>query len=173
MSSLRDNYVYEEPTEGGFKVLPKGEYDFTVEEVFEWEESKKGNDMLPICILVEGTKQNDWLTFTESAKWRIDSFLKSIYNGTLPVGKRMDFNNTSWMQGRSGRVELGVKKIPKKNGQPGETIEVNEILRYVYPKTALEGRTVTTPAADPASRPRPGASPAPADDYQEEDDVPF
>lgn len=169
--SLRDNYTYEEPTEGGFKLLPEGEYDFTVEEVFDWEESKKGNDMLPISILVENTKQNDWLVFTESAKWRIDGFLKSIFGGTLPPGKKVDFNNPSWMQGRKGRVYLTTKKIPKKNGQPGEMIEVNEIKSYVYESSKIEGRTVSTPPA--ARTPAPTPAPAPADDFQDDDDIPF
>ena len=164
--SLRDSYTYEEPTAGGFKVLPEGEYDFIVKEVFDWQESKKGNDMLPIDIEVEGTSQSDWLVFVDSAKWKIDSFLKSIYAGALPPGKKIDFENTEWMLGRKGRVKLKIKTIPKKNS-PGETMEVNEIDSYLYDSTKIEGRAVTTPraAAAPAS--------APAQVFEEEDDVPF
>jgi len=162
--SLRDNYVYEEPTAGGFRLLPEGEYDFTIEEVFDWEESKKGNDMLPISILVEGTKQNDWLVFTESAKWRIDGFLKSIFGGALPAGKKVDFENTTWMQGRGGRVRLKVKKIPRKNGAPGEMMDVNEIDAYVYESTKMEGRSITTPKAAPAPV---------VEEVVEDDDIPF
>jgi hypothetical protein len=161
--SLRDNYTYEEPTAGGFRLLPEGEYDFTIEEVFDWEESKKGNDMLPISILVEGTKQNDWLVFTETAKWRIDGFLKSIFGGALPPGKKVDFENTTWMQGRKGRVRLKVKKIPKKNGLPGEMMEVNEIDAYVYESTKMDGRSITTPKA----------APAPVVEEDEDDSIPF
>jgi hypothetical protein len=177
--SLRDNYQYEEPTEGGFKVLPKGDYDFTVDEVFAWEESKKGNDMLPICIIVEGQKMNDWLVFVDTVKFKIDAFLKSIFGG--PPTVKVDFENTGWLLGRKGRVRLGIVEKPKKGSTTGEMVQFNEIEAYLYDSSKIEGRTVVPAgggAGGGAARPRPTSqpaapSPAPAEDFEDDTDVPF
>lgn len=161
---LRSNYVFEEPVQREFTVLEKGEYPFEVAEIFEFETSKKGNDMLPVELRVghpgETTKITEYLVFTKAAKWKIDGFLKSIHGGVLEPGKKIDFDNLGWLQARRGTCEVDVETFTKKDGSEGKR---NMITRFTYPTTTLEGRTVTTPS-----------SPVGEDDPDlEDDDIPF
>lgn len=160
--SLRGNYTFDEPEEKGpVNVLPKGEYEFEVVDVYEWEESSKGNDMLPIKLKIDGGKHGagqtyENLVFTDSAKWKIDQFLKSIFGGKMKPGRSVDFETAKdWMIGKRGRCRVRVSKVKGKN------YERNEVDAFLYEGTKIEGRTVkTSPAPDP-------------DPDDEDDDVPF
>jgi hypothetical protein len=167
--SLRGSYQYEEPVEKQFTNLEPGEYPFVVSEVFAWEQSAKGNDMLPIKLQVgrpgETVDLQIWLVFTESSKWKIDAFVKSIFKGPPPAGTRIDFDNPAWLQGRSGTCEVEIVEKQKRNGQPGEMVKFNDVKRFTYPSTELQGRSISTPPQRPA--------PAPAAGYVDDDDIPF
>lgn len=160
----RAGYTYEEPNE--FRNLEPGEYPFEVGEIFDFETSKAGNDMLPLELIVgnhgDTTKITEHLVFTKSAKWKIDAFLKSIHGGTIKPGTKIDFDNLGWLQRRRGICTVEIEEYKKKNGNPGKR---NVITGFVYPKSELEGRTYTTPTNTP---PAPGSA-----DEEEEDDIPF
>ncbi|MFT4175965.1 MAG: hypothetical protein QM627_04860 [Luteolibacter sp.] len=162
--SLRDSYTYEEPVEKSFTLLEPGEYPFVVAEVFAWETSGKGNDMLPLSLQIghpeETVNVNTWLVFTENAKWKIDTFVKSIFHGPPPKNIP-SFVDPSWLQGRSGTCKVVIVDKPKRNGNPGEVMKFNEVKEFTYPDSQPSGSPVTTP---PAS--------APASN-EDDDDIPF
>jgi hypothetical protein len=166
--SIRSGYEYEEPIERDFTVLEKGEYPFEVGEIFEFETSKKGNDMLPLELIVgeagNTTKITEHLVFTKSAKWKIDGFLKSIHGGAIKPGTKIDFDNLGWLQRRRGVCSVDVEEYTRTKGtKAGDKAKRNIITGYVYPQSELEGRTYSAPA---------GAGSAPPEE-DEEDDVPF
>lgn len=167
--SIRFGYEYEEPVEREFVLLEKGNYPFEVGEIYEFETSKKGNDMLPIELIVgepgNTTKITEHMVFTKSAKWKIDGFLKSIHGGSIKPGTKIDFDNLGWLQRRRGVCSVDIEEYTRSKGaKAGEKGQRNIITGFVYPKAELEGRTYSTPPA--------AAGPPPAGD-EEEDNVPF
>ena len=166
---LRYNYYYEEPGEGRSPVLPKGDYEFEVKEIFEFKTSKAGNDMLPVDFNLFGPdgqkgKAEDNFVFTASAKWKIDGFLKAT--GNIPAaGSKVNFNNLGWMQRARGRCSVDIEKYTTKAGKDGEK---NIIVAFLYDKTEIVGREVVVKQAAPAPAPAP-----PADDADDGDAPPF
>ena len=166
---LRYNYTYEEPGEGRAPVLPPGDYDFEVKEVYDFEHSKAGNDMLPFDLTIFGPngskgKVSENFVFVASAKWKVDGFLKAT--GLAPkVGERVNFNNLGWMQRARGRCTIGIETYTHKD----KDWEKNVLTAYLYDKTEIQGREVVNrPAAPPAK-----ADPGPPVDDVDEDDIPF
>lgn len=162
---LRYNYTAEEPGEGRSPVLPPGDYDFEVKEVFDFETSRAGNDMLPFELIIfgpDGTKGkvSEFFVFTASARWKIDGFLKSTK--THKPGERVNFNNLSWMQRARGRCTIGIETYTHK-GKDGEK---NVLTAYLYDKIEIvpPNRTAPAPAA---------AAPPAADADDSVDDIPF
>ena len=158
---LRYNYFYEEPGEGRSPVLPKGDYEFEVKEVFDWKDSKAGNDMLPVDFILFGPdgqkgKAEESFVFVASAKWKIDAFLKATGNIPKP-GSKVNFNNVSWMQGARGRCTVDIEKYTTKAGKDGEK---NIIVAFLYDKTEIVGREVVVKQA----------APPPADEDDDDDD---
>lgn len=167
---LRYNYTYEEPGEGRAPVLPPGDYEFEVKEIFDFDTSKAGNDKLPVDFTLFGPngqkgKAEEQFVFVASAKWKIDSFLKATGNAPKP-GERVNFNNLGWMQRARGRCTVDIEKYTTKAGRDGEK---NIIVAFLYDKTEIVGREVVVKQAAPPSRPDPGP---PVDDI-DEDDIPF
>lgn len=159
MSHDPTSYVYQEPEERQFITLPKGEYDFKVVDVFELTQSKTGNDMIPIkleIIAPDGTPVtvDEYLVFTDSARWKIDSFLKSI--GPMPTDRPVNFTAGSfiaWIKKQTGRCKLGVEVIQGKTKE----FEKNKVEAFLYDKAK------TTPA--------PKSTPPPVE--EDTDDIPF
>jgi len=151
---LLKNYTYAEPEEGGARVLlPPGEYPFRVVEVNSVEYSQKTNNpYIPVKIEVTGKEGvstcYENLVFTEKAKWKIDSFLKSIW-GKAEVGRRIDWTDpkfTGWLVGRTGHCKI--KVAPSQ----GKYTERNEVEAFLYDRdqSAAVKKEMPAPAATPA-----------------------
>jgi hypothetical protein len=159
---LLRNYTYEEPVEGGPRILlPPGEYPFRVVEVNDVEYSRATNNpYIPIKLEFDGpggvSTCYENLVFTEKAKWKIDSFLKSIW-GKADSGRRIDWTDAKfigWLVGRTGVAKLRVAPVK------GKDYERNEVESFLYDRdqSAAVKKEVPKPAPPPAV---------------EEDDIPF
>ncbi|MEZ0299998.1 MAG: hypothetical protein ACAI35_26385 [Candidatus Methylacidiphilales bacterium] len=164
------SYTYEDPEDR--QILPAGDYDFAIAEVFAFETSSKGSEYLPIKLRIkpEGMVYDN-LLFTEKAKFRIDQLLKSIGRAPLP-GTAVDFDDPTWLVGCRGRCRI---KVEEYNGKKGNKVEA-----YVFTPGAVTGRKVTAAAPAPALRSvrgsaksAPATAPAPSVEDEESGDVPF
>ena len=163
---LLRNYTYEEPVEGSSHVLlPAGEYPFRVVEVNEVAYSRATNNpYIPVKIEVDGGPLGtatcyENLVFTQKAKWKIDSFLKSIWGKAEP-GRRIDWcapQFTQWLVNRTGRCKIITAPVK------GKDYERNEVSEFLYDRD--RSAAVKREAAPPA------AAAPPADD--EGDNIPF
>jgi len=161
----QDDGSYTEPSEGGSKkVLEPGEYKFRIKEVFAFEESKNGNEYLPMYVEFpdDGGGCYENLVFTDTAKFRIDQLLKSI--GKAPnLGERVSFEDPRWLEGCQGWAK--VKKTTQDRGKNAGK-ERNEIEAWLFEKGRVDGRDVT--AAKPRSAG--GAAPSATAQKEEEED---
>lgn len=150
------HYIYDEPDDRNYIVLPPGEYDFVIVEVYEFETTKSGNEYLPIKLQIqhEDVVVYDNLVFSQKAKFRIDQLLKSIGKAPAP-GSAVDFDDPSWLVGCKGRCRLRVEEY---NG-----IERNKVDAYVFRPGQVSGRSVTAP--------KPAVAPPLA--AEDDDDTPF
>jgi hypothetical protein len=152
------SYTYDEPKEPEYVLLPEGEHDFTITEVYAFENSKNGNEMLPVRLVIKSGNDNvgvtDNLVFTEKAKFRIDQLLKSIGRNPAP-GAAVDFNNPGWLRGMKGRCYI---KHEHYNGK-----DYNKVAGYCFTPGKVEGKTVTGTAPATTLPPKPDDS----------DDIPF
>lgn len=164
---LTTDFVSAEPEEHSFTVLPKGEHPFTILEINAFEVSKAGNDMLPLKLEFTGKEGSsnvyENLVFTEKALFKINQFLASV---SIPTGTRINFRDPEfikYLKAKTGRAMLDVETYTDKGGK---TREKNVVAAFVYNGTSKRDEI-------PAHRATPAAAKPPADDFQEEGDIPF
>lgn len=160
------------PEEREFTVFEKGEYPFTIHEINTFEQSKAGNDMLPVQLKFtrpdgESVIVLERLVFTEKALFKIHQFIAAC---GIPNGTRINFRDDEfikYLKSKTGRAVLSVETFTKKDGGEGRK---NEVASFVYEGTSKRDEPVQKSAASgpPAHRAAP-----PADDFQEDDDIPF
>jgi hypothetical protein len=164
MSFDPSNYEFNEPEEKSFHIFPKGEYQWRIAEINEMTTSKSGNAMLPIKFEFSDGENTNFVyenfVFVESAKFKIDQFLKCC-SGQMAPGRKINFSDPEvlkWLAARTGRAKLKIEKAF------GKDYDRNAIEAFVYETTKVSGASVSTP---PAKQQPPSA---PADD---DDDIPF
>jgi hypothetical protein len=152
-------YRYDEPSESNHNVFQKGEYSWRILEINAMEQSKAGNDKIPIKFEFFDEENNtavvyENLVFTDAAAWKINQFLKSACGGAIEPGRLINFEDAktiNWLKSRTGRAVLGVEKAQGKSGE----YDRNKIEKFCYPETTVSGATVSTPprASTPPSTP--------------------
>lgn len=165
MSFDPDNYLYEEPEERQYIVLPPGIYRFQINRIDDLTNSKNGNPMIPLELEFFGDKGEsvivrENLVFTEKAKFKIDQFIKSISNGTLQPGRRMSFsdiNTRKWMLNQTGWAKLKIEVV---NGKTKD-YDANKVEAFV-----LEPTEKGAAPAGPSGPPEPPSGPY-------DDEIPF
>ena len=115
--------------------------------------------MIPIKLEFDGGDLGkvtvyDNLVFMESMKWKLDSFLKCVCGDALKAGKKINFEDPTfldWLRRKSGVATLKIEQVR------GKDYSRNSLNRYVY---------------DGSSK---GASAAPVEKESEIDDdlIPF
>jgi hypothetical protein len=167
MSFDPSSYTFDEPEDRKFVVFPKGEYAWRILEINELTQSSSGNPMLPIKF--EFTNGDDTTTvyenfvFTESAKFKIDQFMKCC-SGQMAPGRKINFTDPEvikWLKARTGRAKLTVEPVK------GKDYTRNAIEAFVYETTKVSGPSVSTP---PAKQQPPSV---PAEEEMSDDDIPF
>ncbi len=91
---------------GGFQLLEPGDYTAFVEEAKDGT-SQNGNPKIDLKLNVNGATVFDTLTFTESAAWKIDSFLKSC--GLAPEKGAFTDVTARTCERSVGRVRIGTR----------------------------------------------------------------
>lgn len=156
------------PEEREYIVFEKGEYPFTIHEINSFEQSRNGNDMLPVQL--KFTRPDgasvivlERLVFTEKALFKIHQFIAAC---SIPNGTRINFRDDQfikYLKSKTGRATLSVETYVKKDGTEGKK---NEVSAFVYEGT--NKREEPARAAAPAAPPSYSAAPA-----EDEDDIPF
>ena len=161
---LTSDFTVEAPEERQFITFDDGDYSFTIGEIYSFEVSKKGNDMLPLDLLFtrksdnETVKVREYLVFTEGAKYKINQFLASI---KVKIGTRINFRDDEflkYLKARTGVATLTTETFVKKDGGEGRK---NVVAGYVYDGTS---KRESAAAAKP---------PAFVPPVEEEDNIPF
>lgn len=162
MSDLTTDFLQTEPEEHNFTVLPKGEYPFTILEINAFEQSRAGNDMLPLKLEFTGpggtSNVFENLVFTDKAIFKIKQFLAAV---AIPNGTRINFRDPEfikYLKVKTGRAMLDIETYQNK---AGKTVEKNVVASFLYGGSSKRDEV-------PAHR----ATPAPVEEA-EEDDVPF
>lgn len=124
-----------------FRLLPEGEYEFTVENT-EPGETKTGKRKMTVQLIIDNpdgqgkARVDDGLILTEKAKWKLCTFWKAI--GMWETAKT---EGMKWKKalGKKGRLKLEQREY---NGKT-----FNNVKAYVMPSqpsvTANNGPTVT------------------------------
>jgi len=118
-----------ELTQGGFEVLPEGEYEFTVVK-FE-RQRHAGSDKLPSCpkaVLTldmkgpEGRGQVTHNLFLHTkTQGLLSAFFVSIGQGNVGDKIKLDWGK---VPGATGRAKVTIRKFTKKDGSEGESNDV-------------------------------------------------
>ena len=124
--------------DGEFKLLPEGDYDFTVQSFergrFNGSEKMSACPMAILSIRVSGpagaTTLSHNLFLHSKSEWALCAFFTAIGHRKSGEPLRMDWSKVS---GSSGRCKLGVRKWMGKDGQERES---NEINRFYEPDAA-------------------------------------
>ena len=166
------DFLSAEPEERDFIVLPDGEYPFTILEINAFETSRAGNDMLPLKLEFTGdggatSSVFENLVFTEKAIFKINQFLASV---SIPKGTRINFRDPEfikYLKVKTGRALLTSEEYTAKSGK---LVKKNVVASFVYEGSSKRDEPVQKAAQSgpPAHRAAP-----PADDFQEDDDIPF
>lgn len=123
---LDDSMLAGEESVGRYRLLPKGEYPFRVEEI-NYEQSKSGKNMIKATIAVqpEGESEvwvTDFILLTTTTMWKVAQFFASIGMFEYCKEHGMDWDKTI---DKEGRILLGHRMYDGK--------ERNEIVRYIVP----------------------------------------
>ena len=166
------DFISGEPEENNFTVLPKGEYPFTILEINSFEQSKAGNDMLPLKLEftgLEGVKSTVFenLVFTEKAIFKINQFLAAI---SVPAGTRINFRDPEfikYLKVKTGRAMLDIEDYKNK---ADKIVQKNVVAAFIYEGTSKRDKPVqkSIPSGPPAHRPS-----APAESELSDDEIPF
>lgn len=118
-----------ELTQGGFEVLPEGEYEYTVVK-FE-RQRHAGSDKLPSCpkaVLTldmknaEGRGQVTHNLFLHTkTQGLLSAFFVSIGQGNVGDKIKLDWGK---VPGATGRAKVTIRKFTKKDGSEGESNDV-------------------------------------------------
>ena len=164
MSNLTTDFLSAEPEEHNFTVLPKGEYPFTILEINEFEQSRAGNDMLPLKLEFTGPAGTsnvfENLVFTEKAIFKINQFLAAV---AIPKGTRINFRDPEfikYLKVKTGRAMLDIETYQNK---AGKTVEKNVVASFLYGGSSKRDEV-------PAHR---AAPVAPAAEDDDDSDLPF
>jgi hypothetical protein len=148
-------FIYEEPEDRDFTLLPKGEYPWTILEINAMIQTQKGDAMLPVKFEFTGphgekAQVYENFVFTDAAAWKIKQFLKASYD-QMEEGKAVDFTDSTfirWMKARTGRANLGVEMVKGKS----KNYERNKIESFITgKKTESSGAPPAASKADPAA----------------------
>jgi hypothetical protein len=165
MSDLTTDFLSAEPEEHNFTVLPKGEYPFTILEINAFEQSRAGNDMLPLKLEFTGdagatSNVYENLVFTEKAIFKINQFLAAV---SIPEGTRINFRDPEfikYLKVKTGRAMLDIESYQNK---AGKTVKKNVVASFLYGGSSKRDEV-------PAHRAAPAPDPADDDD---DTDAPF
>lgn len=118
-----------ELTQGGFEVLPEGEYDFTVVK-FE-RQRHAGSDKLPSCpkavltLDMKGAEGRGQVTHNlflhTKTQGLLSAFFVSIGQGNVGDKIKLDWGK---VPGATGRAKVTIRKFTKKDGSEGESNDV-------------------------------------------------
>lgn len=132
--------VPEDQSHSLYRLLPEGDYDFTVEDV-NYGRTKTGNNMVTVKLIIKVPGENDVhvddrLIFTVKAQWKLVSFFKSI--GLFEEAQTSGMN---WdhVPDRSGRLTLKHRVYNEKT--------YNQVAKYLFTTTPA----VTKPNQQPAT----------------------
>lgn len=169
MSLSTHSYVFDEPEEKtDFPVLPAGkEFPFVILEINEMKQSKAGNPMIPLKLEFDGGSLGkatvyEYLVFQDNMKWKIDQFLKCVAGEAIKAGKRVNFEDQTfldWLKRQTGKGILKIEKVQ------GKDYDRNVLDSYVYDGSSKE---VTQARAN-----TPPPEPADQGDEVDPDDIPF
>ena len=115
-----------ELTQGGFEVLPEGEYEFTVVK-FE-RQRHAGSDKLPSCpkavltLDMKGAEGRGQVTHNlflhTKTQGLLSAFFVSIGQGNVGDTIKLDWGK---VPGATGRAKVTIRKFTKKDGSEGES----------------------------------------------------
>lgn len=118
-----------ELTQGGFEVLPEGEYEFTVVK-FE-RQRHAGSDKLPSCpkavltLDMKGAEGRGQVTHNlflhTKTQGLLSAFFVSIGQGNVGDKIKLDWGK---VPGATGRAKVTIRKFTKKDGSEGESNDV-------------------------------------------------
>lgn len=157
-----DSPIGKEADEGGFNVLPEGEYGFEVTalERGRYEGNpQKGTKACPkaiVSIKVDGgelgdayVKENIFLN--KKNAWHIKAFFVSI--GLVDPSVEEFVPQWTKIIGRSGRCTLKKRQF---KGNDGDMIDTNDVKRFLPPADAQAPSAAATPVPSaPAAQPQP------------------
>lgn len=166
MSLNLNAYQYDEPEEkSDFITLPAGKpFPFTIVEINEIKMSKAGNPMIPLKLEFDGgplgkTTVYEYLVFHDNIKRKIDGFLKCVAGEAIKAGKKVNFEDSAfidWLKRRTGTATLKVEPVQ------GKTYDRNVLDAYIYEGTSKDIRKAEAPP-EPADQ---------GDDF-DPDNIPF
>ena len=139
----------------GFRVLPKGEYDFTVTDFtrgrFEGSDNMKACPKAELAIKIHDpdgdVTVNENLFLNKKTEWKLCQFFTAIGQRKRGESLRPNWNA---VKGSNGRCKVGIKKWTGK--KDGKEYEGNEITAFLEPSdTPMNYATDRT--SDYVSRP--------------------
>jgi len=141
-----DGEINENGEEGGFELIPAGEYTF---EVKSFERARfKGSDKLPACnqakvkVMIDGKVTiTHNLYLHEKTMGLLCDFFVGIGQRKHGQAVTMNWNK---VPGSTGRCKVGIRKW---KGKDGDEMESNEIRRFLDPEK--QPATVAAPTTAP------------------------
>lgn len=122
--------------ESSFKLLPAGEYNFTVtgfeRKIYDGNSNKiqNGTPYAEVTLKVSGaegeSEVSDRIFMLKKWQWKLTQFFAGI--GQSPIIGQPFQPNWSNVVGSQGRVKLIVNKYTKRDGSEGESNQVDEYL---------------------------------------------
>ena len=152
-----------ENEDGGFTLLPEGDYDFTVSKITRGR--YEGSDKMPACnsVSVELTVwgAGDKTTITErfflvkKFEWKLSQFFLSI--GLKKHGEPLVMR---WnIEGRTGKCKVYVDHYKKNDGSDGQSNKIKKFYAY--------DEQVQTASPQPTAAQQPQQYQAPPQQYQQ------
>lgn len=126
-----------------FRVIPAGDYDFTVAEV-KYGRTQKGANMVTVQLIIKvpGERDvhvNDRLIFTVKAQWKLVKFFKAIGLFEEAQTSGMNWNH---VPDKTGRLTLKHREYNNKT--------YNEVADYVIPDGNMTKGVTTSGKAESA-----------------------
>lgn len=125
-----DGDELDRPQQSKYRLIPEGEYAFTVSNV-EPETSSKGSNMMKVTLSIEleegEARVTDNLVLTQKAKWKVAAFFAAI--GMWDEVKAYGVKQDTWDKciGKAGKFINSHRKYEGK--------EFNQVERYLTPNT--------------------------------------
>lgn len=126
-----------------YELLPAGEYNFEVQK-FERERFPGSANLGPcnkaaLTLRVTGEKGattvKEGLLLHAKTEWKVCQFFVSIGERQKGEALKMNWNK---VPGATGRLQLGKREYPKKDGTTGE---VNDVLKFLEPIEKTKGES--------------------------------